>query len=257
MVKKQYKQINKSMDLGTYVDISQFSSTVDQDVVNTNLYVSNYIQSTQRNNADDDLNKIVNTVRVLNNLVPYRMPIYNFEISEINGENYYRPDGSLLLIREWDNDVIRDYYASQDGTTVLKILEHDKISGRLRAKIEPIRRLTSRLKVNITIFDEKLNNKYYLIQLAEEGIVNNISEFTDNGKSFQTLFRNLETMKPVRYLEGKDDKVDGFRMVDCLFNSSGDVVKLKKFSNKKEVSIDYEFNKKNITVKNKLNSVAY
>ena len=40
-------------------------------------------------------------------------------------------------------------------------------------------------------------------------------------------------------------------MLDCLFDANGKLVKLKRFTNKKEVSIDYTDDKKNITVKNK------
>ena len=40
-------------------------------------------------------------------------------------------------------------------------------------------------------------------------------------------------------------------MVDCLFNNNGEVVRIKRYSNKREVNIDYTDNKKNITVKTK------
>ena len=84
------------------------------------------------------------------------------------------------------------------------------------------------------------------------GYVNNISEFTGKGKSFQTMFRNIETFKPARYLEGKDTE-NGFEMVDCIFGSDGNIVRIKRYSNKKEVNIEYTEKTKNITVKAKNN----
>ena len=33
----------------------------------------------------------------LNNIAPKEMPIYNFNIDCVNGERYYKPDGTLLL----------------------------------------------------------------------------------------------------------------------------------------------------------------
>ena len=94
--------------------------------------------------------------------------------------------------------IVSYFYSSSlffEKNVVNRILEHDKNTGRLRAKIEPITRKNSRLKVNITIFDLKLNNKYTIIQLSEGGLVNNISEFNGRGKSFRTMFRNLKSLK--------------------------------------------------------------
>ena len=216
--------------------------------------LTDFSQEIPRPKFDKDISQIVEIVRILNNMAPIRMPIYNFNIDEINGDHYYKPDGTLLLVREEDNDIIRDYYVAEtpiDNISVSRILEHEKSSGRLRAKIEPITRKGSRLKVSITIFDIKINNKYTIIQLAEDGIVNNISEFSGVGKSFHTLFRNISTSKPVRYLEGKDSKESGFEMLDCIFDTNGNIVRIKRYSNKREVCIDYTENKKQISVKNK------
>lgn len=222
---------------------------------NMDLAITNYSQTVPRNNCDEDLSKLVEVVRILNNMVPIRMPNYNFNINEINGEYYYKPDGTLLLVREYDGDIIRDYYAapkdSQSEHSIARILEHDKNSGRLRSRIEPIKRQGSRLKTNVTIFDLKINNKYIIIQLTEDGTVNNLSEFTDNGKYFQTLFRNPNTYKPVRYLEGRENKNKAFEMVDCLFGNDGSIVRIKRYTNKKEVTIDYTQDSKNITVNTK------
>ena len=218
------------------------------------IALTDFSQETLRPKYDKDINDIIEVVKILNNLVPIRMPIYNFNIDEINGERYYKPDGTLLLVREEDTDVIRDYYYAETGIeniSIDRILEHDKNTGRLRTKIEPITRNGSRLKVSITIFDVKINNKYTIIQLSDGGVVNNVSEFSGKGKSFKTLFRNPYSFRPVRYLEGKDSKEEGFEMVDCLFDSNGNVARIKRYNKKREVSIDYTKDKKQITVKNK------
>jgi hypothetical protein len=219
------------------------------------LVLTNYTQTTSRQNYDKDIAEIVEVVRILNNMAPIRMPEYNFNLEEINGETYYKPDGTLLLVREYDSDVIRDYYAATEKDnceyTVSRILEHDKVSGRLKTKIEPISRKGSRLKTNITIFDLKVNNKYIIIQLADGGLVNNIPEFTGKGKSFQTLFRNIDTLKPARYIEGKEEIELGFEMIDCIFDYNGNIARIKKYSNNREVNINYTTDSKNITVKRK------
>lgn len=236
-------------------DLRQASNPLSAKTGNSDLALSNYTQTFPRQQFDEDISEIIEVVRILNNMAPIRMPEYNFNIDEINGERYTRPDGTLLLIREYDSDVIRDYYAATEKEnciyTISRILEHEKSSGRLRTKIEPINRKGSRLKTNITIFDLKVNNKYIIIQLSDGGYVNNISEFTGKGKSFQTLFRNIETLKPARYLEGRDKDGSGFEMIDCIFDSEGHVARIKRYSNKKEVSINYTKEAKNITVKNK------
>lgn len=237
-------------------EVSQETSNPLVAKMNSNIALTNYSQEINRPKYDNDINEVLEVVRILNNLAPLRMPIYNFNIDEINGDRYYKPDGSLLLVREYDSDVIRDYYVAQPKDncihTVSRILEHDKTSGRLKTKIEPINRRGSRVTTNITIFDSKINNKYIIMQLSEGGIVNNISEFTGKGKSFQTLFRNIETFKPARYIEGRDNKENGFFMIDCIFDKNGNVARIKKYNSTKETCIDYTENKKNITVKTKL-----
>lgn len=223
--------------------------------VNSNLLLNDYTQTTPRQKYDQDIAEILETVRILNNMVPIRMPEYSFDIEEINGERYYKPDGTLLLIREYDSDIIRDYYAAEKNEeennkySVSRILEHDKNTGRLRTKIEPIIKKGSRLKSNVTIFDLKINNKYIIIQLSEGGFVNNISEFTGKGKSFQTLFRNIDTLRPARYLEGKDDFEKGFEMIDCIFDSEGNIARIKKYNGNKEINIKYTKDTKNVSVK--------
>lgn len=234
--------------------VSPFSNPLVSKIDSKNSALSDYSQEIPRPAYDKDIADIIEIVRILNNLAPIRMPEYNFNLSEINGEYYRKPDGNLLLVREYDSDVIRDYYIAKNPVdldhTIDRILEHDKKTGRLRTKIEPITRAGSRLKVNITIFDEKINNKYTIIQLAEDGLVSNITEFTGKGKSFQTLFRNINTSKPARYLEGKDTAENGFEMFDCIFGEDGSVARIKRYNSKREVSIDYTDKTKQIRVKN-------
>ena len=232
----------------------QASNPLAATISDNSVVLTDYSKEISRPKYDKDILDIIEVVKILNNLAPIRMPIYNFNLNEINGEHFYRPDGTLLLVREYDGDLIRDYYVGKTENpeiTISRILEHDKNSGRLRAKIEPITRKGSRLNTNITIFDEKINKKYTIIQLSDDGIVNNISEFTGKGKSFQTLFRNIYTRKPARYLEGKDTE-NGFEMVDCIFDTEGQIARIKRYSNKKEINIDYTKDKKNVSVKTKL-----
>jgi hypothetical protein len=217
-----------------------------------NNTLSEYKQSIPRHSYDEDLEEILAVIRILNNMAPLRMPVYNFKTDEINGESYFLPDGTLLFIREDDGDVLRDYYvSSKDKSLVDRILEHDKSSGRLRVKIEPLKRNHSHLKTNLIIFDEKINKKYTLMQLTEEGYVNNITEFSGVGKSFKTLFRNSETLKPARYLEGKDNKDKDFEMIDCIIDLSGNIARIRRYNSKKEINIEYTETSKQITYKTK------
>ena len=223
------------------------------DKTNVNLeWLSNYTQEVKRPKYDHDLSEILEIVRILNNMAPVSMPEYNFVTDEINGERYKRPDGTLLLIREYDGDIIRDYYVSpEDISKIAYIKEHDKNTGRLRARIELLSSSKSRLKTSITIFDAKINNKYTIIQLTDGGIVGNITEFSGKGKSFRTLFRNVSNSKPARYLEGKDDKENGFEMIDCLFGNDGQIVRIKRYNKRKEINIDYTERTKTVSVKTK------
>ncbi len=256
MFEHSKKTLDSAIEKSNELDLVQISNPLFIKDINSKNALNNYEQALPRLKYDSDASNILEVVRILNNLAPIRMPEYNFNINEINGEHYYKPDGSLLLIREWDSDVVRDYYPSNNSEepnfSIARILEHDKISGRLKTKIEPVIRHNCYLRTNVTIFDLKINNKYILIQLSEGGFVNNISEFTGKGKSFQTLFRNLKTLKPVRYLEGKDNPEKGFEMVDCIFDEDGNIVRIKRYSNKSEININYTQNSKNITVNKKV-----
>lgn len=249
--------VNKDIKTNELYDSVNLSATQSSNPLRMSTEksaLSNYNRTVSRSLYDEDAHRITEVVRILNNLAPLSMPVYNFNIDEINGERYYKPDGTLLFVRDFDSDVIRDYYynpnADKAEYTVSRILEHDKNTGRLRVKIEPITREGSRLKTTIAIFDEKINNKYTIIQLSDNGIVNNISEFSGKGKSFQTLFRNTRTFKPVRYIEGNDNKENGFEMVDCIFSEGGEIVRIRQYNNKRETNINYTSTQKQISVKN-------
>ncbi|MBE7703769.1 MAG: hypothetical protein E7Z89_06955 [Cyanobacteria bacterium SIG28] len=253
MVDSRQKNINR--DLSYLGMASTFSNPLKSKSANEASALENYTQELPRGKYDNDLIEIVEVVRILNNLAPLRMPVYNFNADEINGESFYRPDGSLLLIREYDSDVIRDYYVAKEpkakDVTIDRVLEHDKVSGRLKAKIEPVIYRNSQLNTNITIYDWKINNKYTLFQLSVGGVINSFTEFFGKGKSFQTLFRNPETFKPARYLEGKDDLKGNFAMLDCVFDLDGKIARIKRYNSKRETTIEYTETKKIITVRTK------
>lgn len=250
-----YSKIDKKNDITQELgsDLNQFSNPLSQKTGGTDSALEEFSQSLPRSTYDYDMAELLEVVRILNNLAPLRMPVYNFNLEEINGERYHKPDGSMLLVREYDSDIVRDYYVSASNPNLSdRILEHDRISGRLRAKIEPNFRPTSTSKINITIFDEKINRKYTLMQLTEDGSVNNITEFSGKGKSFQTLFRNLVNFKPARYLEGKDVPDKGFEMVDCIFDKNGNIARIKRYNSRREINIEYTEDRKNISIKNKI-----
>ena len=252
------KDFNVEINKRTINDVEVFQEASSNPLETSNIQyndLSLYSKTTARPSYDSDIIQITEVVRIFNNVAPKRMPEYPFNADNINGERYYKPDGTLLYIRDFDNDVIRDYYykpnTENSEYNIFQILEHDKNTGRLRVKIEPITKVGSCLRTNITIFDEKISNKYTIIQLADGGYVSNISEFTGNGKSFQTLFRNINTLKPARYIKGVDDKLSGFSMVDCTFSETGEVVRIKRYAGKREIVIDYTPTQKHITVKTK------
>ena len=220
------------------------------------LCLTDYTQEMPRPKHDNDISDIIEVIRILNNTAPYKMPTYNYNIEEANGERYYKPDGNLLLVREYDSDVIRDYYfggnTNNKELTVSRIQEHDQKTGRLRVRIEPVMRKQGVIKSNITIFDKKINNKYIIIQVTEEGVISNITEFIGKGKSFRALFRNINTLLPVRYMEGNENSEMGFEMLDCILDSNGAIARLRKYSKKREININYTETTKTISVKNKI-----
>ena len=81
--------------------------------------------------------------------------------------------------------------------------------------------------------------------------MNNITEFSGNGKYFKTLFRDQYDYRPVRYMEGRDDANGNFEMIDCIFDKTGNIARIKRYANNREVNISYTDDTKNITVKNR------
>ena len=250
----------KSSKKQEYTDIqeafsSEASNPLKSKFDNSKICLSDYTQEIPRPRFDSDLSSVAELIRVFNNMAPQKMPEYNFNIDEINGERFYKPDKSLLLVRDYDSDLIRDYYfkdiCEAENITVKHILEHDKNTGRLRCKIEPIIKNGIHIRTNITIFDEKINNKYVIMQIGDNGNVNNITEFSGKGKSFRTLFRDNVSCKPVRYIQGDDNEEKQFEMLDCIIASNGNIVKIKKYTSNKETCIDYTENSKKIKVKSK------
>lgn len=199
--------------------------------------------------SEKEIGKILEVIQILNSMVPITFPQYNFNPDEINGEYYYKPDGTLLLIREYEKDIIRDYYYDKDNNTISRIQEHDKNNGRIKAKIDPAKKKNKNTKFSITIFDEKINNKYMIIQVAENGVVSSFSEFCSTGQSFKTLFRDTSTSKPVRYLTGGDNINGKFEMFDCILDAEGKIARIKQYTSTHEVNINYVNKQKIVKVK--------
>ena len=87
-------KINIENETRILADTNQASNPMSEKKEN-NLVLTSYSQSLPRQRYDEDIAKIVEVVRILNNLAPLRMPEYNFNLNEINGEHYYKPDGTL------------------------------------------------------------------------------------------------------------------------------------------------------------------
>lgn len=212
--------------------------------------LSNYNQVIVKPKYDKDCVSILNKVRKLNNIAPYRLELpHSFNIEEINGERVYDKNGKIDYIREYENDVIREYYP-EDGK-LKKLVERNKSNGAVIAQIEPQNKNDGKVVTNVTIFDDKINDKYTIFQVEEDGFIKSVTEFTGNGKSFCTLFRNPDTTVPLRYLEAKDGEEGVFYLLDANFDQTGNIVGIKKTTADKEINITYEKGMKNIQVKQK------
>lgn len=214
---------------------------VDMNGVNA---LSNYNQVLLRPKYDKDAIEVLNKARDMNNLAPKKLEIpHSFNIDEVNGERVYKKDGTLAYIREYENEIIREYYPQ--NTKIEKVIERNKKTGQIIAKIEP----QEGRGIKLTVFDDKINNKYTMFQLEEDGLISAITEFSGKGQSFRTLFRNPDTTMPVRYLEARDNDDGEFAVLDSRFDNSGRVLEIKKMTDAKQVKIEYEGDKKNISVK--------
>lgn len=207
--------------------------------------LANYNQVLVKPKFDKDSSEVMNNVAYLNSITPmrFRLP-QSFKIDEINGESFYNPDGTLAFISEYREDSIRNYYPAKevkdDRISVEMIEELDKETGRMIAKYEPAVRKEGTLKTNITVFDEKQNNKYILFQTEEDGLVESTTEFSGEGKSFRALMRDPDTTVPVRYMEMKENEAGELSVTSCKFDSAGKLTEIKRNTAFGEVLIQYD-----------------
>ena len=213
---------------------------------------SSYNQVSIKPKFDYDSMEILTKVDALSKLIPQDMHIpYSFNLNEINGERIVGKDGNLVSIREYDNEIIRDYIPSKDGEKISQIIERDRNNGAIISKIERIQKENSNDKINITVYDDKINDKYTMFQI-ENGNVAGITEFFADGKKFRTLLKDTLTNKPQRYMEAKEDENGDFVFTDAKLDSIGEVNEIKKVSPNKEVCIRYEGVQKIVDVKQKI-----
>ncbi len=215
--------------------------------------MSNYSQVLVNTKYDLDSLGVLKSVDELKKLMPKRLEIpHSFKVEDTNGERVYDKLGNLVCIREYKSDVMVEYYPSEDALNVVQILERDKNTGAVVTKIEPICKDDGSRKLNITVFDEELNNKYTMFQVEEDGAVSSITEFLGKGKSFRTLFRNPDTATDLRYIEAKEDANGDFVFSDCRLQPDGGVAEIKRTFANKDVHITYKDNKKMVDVKQKI-----
>ncbi len=213
--------------------------------------LSSYNQISLRPKFDYDSMEILTKVDALSKLIPRDIKIpYSFNLNEINGERIYTKDDYLACVREYDNDTVRDYIPSKDGQKVVQIIERDRKNGMVISKIEKSHKENSEEKINVTIYDDKINDKYTMFQIQNTN-VSSITEFFANGKKFRTLTKDTYTNKPTRYMEAKETDNGEFVFTDAKLNSKGEVSEIKKVSSNKEVCIKYEGTQKIVDVKQK------
>ena len=217
--------------------------------------LSNYNQVLLIPQNDEDSSKIMQCAEALNNIAPGRIVLpHSYNTDEINGEYIYRDDGTLFCIREYSNETFTDYYPLKTGSTIERIEVRDKNSGEIIAKYSPQESKDGIIKTNITIFDAKINNKYTMFQAEEDGTISSITEFSGDGNSFKTLFRNPDTHIPVRYIDAKETSDGEFSLTDARFDKRGKVLEIRNIKGDKEVNINYIGNKKSISVKTDISS---
>ena len=213
--------------------------------------MSSYNQVSIKPKFDYDSMEILTKVDALSKLIPQDMHIpYSFNPIEINGERIFAKDGSLACIREYDNDIVRDYVPSKNEEKITQIIERDRQNGTVISKIEKTKKNNEEEKINVTVYDDKINDKYTMFQV-ENGSVASITEFYANGKKFRTLTKDTYTNKPQRYMEAREDEKGEFIFTDAKLNSKCEVIEIKNVSSNKEVCIKYEGTQKIIDVKQK------
>lgn len=214
--------------------------------------LSNYNQVLVKPKFDKDIMYVLTRIDELSKLTPAKLEMpYSFDLDSVNGERIYDKSGSLLYIREFGSDFVREYYPAEESSKIQLILERDKNTGALISKVQPIQRKDGSIKTNVTIFDEKINNKYTMFQVEEDGSVRSITEFSGKGKDFRTLFRNLYKHEPVRYIEARETDDGDFEFLDSRLDSNRQVTEIKRMTSSKEVNIKYAGTQKIIDVKQK------
>lgn len=212
--------------------------------------LSSYNQVTTKPKFDYDSMEILTKVDALSKLIPQELNIpYSFNPNEINGERINSKDGKLLCIREYDNEIVRDYIPAKNGEKISQIIERDRQNGSIISKIEKVQKENEE-KINLTLYDEKINDKYIMYQITN-GNIGSITEFSANGKKFRTLIKDVYTNKPQRYMEAKEDEQGEFVFTDAKLSSNLNISEIKKISSNKEVCIRYEGANKIVDVKNK------
>ena len=243
----------------------QYNKEVEQNLINespnplrlkANLSslsaLSNYNQVMVKPRYDKDIMYVLTRIDELNKVTPVKLEMpYSFDLNTLNGERIRDEEGNLLCIREYGNNFVREYYPGKDGNTIEKILEKDKDSGALISKVDRITKEDGSVRTAITVFDEKINNKYTIFQAEEDGTISSTTEFLGKGKNFRTLFRNPYNNQPVKYIEAKESDDGEFEYLDCKLDSNGQIAEIKRISSDKEVNIRYTGNQKIVDVKPK------
>ena len=67
-------------------NLSRLSNPLSAEYLNDKTGLTNYSQEMPRQKYDKDVAELAETVRLLNNMAPTKMPEYNFNTEEINGE---------------------------------------------------------------------------------------------------------------------------------------------------------------------------
>lgn len=213
--------------------------------------ISNYNQVLIKPKFDKDTIGVINNASKMLKQTPNKLELpYSFKTDEINGERIYDKNGVLKLIKEYKNDTIMEYYPAENQELIKTILEKNK-NGSVISKIQRVKQKDGSFKTNIIIFDEKINNKYTMFQVEEEGNISSITEIFENGKNFRTLIFNTKNYNPERYIESKENNKGDFEITDCRFGTNLDVKELKQITSEKEVNITYSENKKIIDVRRK------
>lgn len=214
--------------------------------------LSNYNQVMVRPKFDKDIMYVLTRIDELSKITPAKLEMpYSFDLDSINGERMYDESGKLLYIREFGSDFVREYYPAKDSNKIERIIEKNKDTGSIISKVEQIKRNDGTIKTNVTIFDDKINNRYTLFQVEEDGTVSCVTEFSGKGKDFKTLFKNPYNNAPLRYIEAKEGEDGDFEFLDSRLDSNQQITEIKRMASSKEINIRYVGNQKIVDVKQK------